>query len=142
MESCLLDIIPRSDTIEANDEELFDYAGKRITADIDKVDIKLLCDLVQIHAEAGLRREPLFKAMCPRIVKDSKDIDEKSMAKVIKAYTRFMIPLKAEAQGFRTMAVVAKGDFQRPSEKPKRTQRQEFDKPLPLFPKPQLHSRF
>merc|ERR1719293_147977 len=104
---------------------------------MDSVDVKLLAELAHTHAMVGIRNEALFKAMCPRIIARQKELNDKAMGRVIKAYTRFMIPLKEEAQGFRTMAVVAKGDFQRPSEKPKRTTKQDFDKPQPLFPKTQ-----
>lgn len=127
--------------LEENDELFFDFVGERIIKDVDKIDVQLLCDLANTHAEVGLRREKLFKAICPKIVANTKDVREDSMAKVIKAYCRFMIPLKPEAQGFRTLAIVAKGDFQRPSDKPKRTGKREFDKPIPLFPKTQVHAR-
>lgn len=127
--------------LEANDEVLFDLVNNRVRKDIDTISVQLLGDLVHTHAEVGLRREGFFKAICPRILKDQKHLGEAAMAKVIKAYTRFMIPLKEAPQGFRTTAIVAKGDFMRPSDKPKRTGKKTFDKPQALFPKTQLHSR-
>jgi len=51
------------------------------------------------------------------------------MAKVVKAYARFAIPLREKAQGFRHVAVVSKGDFVRPSEKPKGRKKFSYDKP-------------
>merc|ERR1712110_263079 len=116
-------------------------AAKRITAEIDTVGVWELANLAHIHAEIGIRNEALFKTMCPSIIAKKKDINEDMMAKVIKAYTRFMIPLREEQQGFRTMAVVAKGDFVRPSEKPKREGKKTFDKPVALYEKTQVHSR-
>lgn len=127
--------------LEANDEVLFDLVNNKIKTDIDTIDIKLLGDLIHAHSDVGLRREAFFKAACPRIIKDMKDLGEKETAKIIKAYSRFMIPLKEEVQGFRTMAVVAKGDFMRPSDKPKKMGKKVFDKPQALFPKTQVHAR-
>jgi len=127
--------------LEENDEIFFGMVGDRVMKELAKVEVQLCVDLANIHAECGLRREPLFKALCPKIVDQQKDVREDTMSKVIKAYARFMIPLKPEAQGFRTMAIVAKGDFQRPSEKPKRTGKREFDKPQALFAKTQVHQR-
>mmetsp|Transcript_138133 Transcript_138133/g.358826 ORF Transcript_138133/g.358826 Transcript_138133/m.358826 type:complete len:385 (-) Transcript_138133:83-1237(-) len=127
--------------LEANDEQLFDFVAKKVIQEVDQISVQLLADLVHTHAEVGLRKEGLFKALCPRLVEGQKELREDVMAKVIKAYTRFMIPLKEEAQGFRTMAVVAKGDFMRPSDKPKRTGKKTFDKPQALFSKTQLHAR-
>merc|ERR1719235_2855732 len=84
------------------------------------MDVRLVADVAHVHAQAGVRDEKLFKAICPRIMAKQKELDEKAMGRCIKAYARFMIPLREEAQGFRTMAVVAKGDFIRPSDKPKK----------------------
>lgn len=131
----------RTVQLEENDITLFDLIAKRVTAEIDTVSVHLLADLVHTHAEVGLSRVAFFKTMCPRILKDQKELREDVMAKVIKAYTRFMVPLREEAQGFRTMAVVAKGDFMRPSDKPKRTVKKTFDKPQALFEKTQVHAR-
>lgn len=126
---------------EANDEAYFQYASKRICAESGEMDVRLVATVAHIHSEAGIRDEKLFKAVCPRIMEKSKDLDEKSMGRAIKAYARFMIPLREEAQGFRTMAVIAKGDFIRPSDKPKKTGPRTFDQPIPLYEKTQLHSR-
>lgn len=126
---------------EANDELFFDLAAKRFIKEVDTVDVWELANLAHTHAEIGIRNEELFKAICPRIVAKKKDLKEEMMAKVIKAYCRFMIPLREEQQGFRTMAVVAKGDFIRPSEKPKRQGKRVFEQPLPLYPATQVHSR-
>lgn len=131
----------RTVQLEENDELLFDLVAQRVTREIDTVGVHLLGDLVHTHAEVGLRKEAFFRAICPRILKDQQELRGDVMAKIIKAYTRFMIPLKEEPQGFRTMAVVAKGDFMRPSDKPKRTGKKTFDKPQSLFPRTQLHSR-
>lgn len=128
--------------MEPSDEKFFAYASKRLRDHIDEVDPTLLCELANTHAEVGIRDEPLFKAMCPRIVAKSKDIQDKIMSKAIKAYARFMIPLREAQQGFRTLAVVAKGDFVRPSDKPSGPRGpKKYDKPQSLYPSTQLHSR-
>lgn len=126
---------------EANDELLFSYAAKRVAAEVDQIDARLLADLAHAHAEIGIRDEALFKAICPRIVAKQKELDEHTMARVIQAYRRFMIPLKEEAQGFRTMAVVQKGDFIRPSDKPKKQGKRTYDHPQALYPKTPVHAR-
>jgi hypothetical protein len=126
---------------QANDELYFSYASKRIIDEVDTMDGRVVADVAHVHAEAGIRDEKLFKAICPRIMAKQKELDEKTMGRCIKAYARFMIPLREEQQGFRTMAVVAKGDFIRPSEKPKRSGPRTYDKPLQLYEKTQLHSR-
>lgn len=128
--------------LQSNDEVLFDLVHKKVREDIDTINVQHLGDLIHTHADVGLRKEGFFKLVAPRIIKDQSSFREDVMAKIIKAYARFMIPLKEEAQGFRTMAVVAKGDFMRPSDKPKRTGgKKTFDKPQALFPKTQVHSR-
>jgi hypothetical protein len=126
---------------EENDQTLLDMATKRVTEELEKIDVKHLAELVHVHNDIGIRNEALFKAMCPRIIAKQKELNEKTMGKVIKAYTRFMIPLKEEAQGFRTMAVVAKGDFIRPSDKPAKTTKKTYDHPVSLYGKTQLHGR-
>merc|ERR1711957_62301 len=125
----------------ANDEALFARASKRIIRDKDQFDVKFLADIIHTHSVIGVRDEPLFKALCPCILAGQTELQESTMAKVIKAYARFMIPLKEEAQGFRTMAVVVKGDFIRPSEKPKRTGKRTYDHPQSLYEKTQVHAR-
>lgn len=127
--------------LEANDEVYFQLASKRIIAEVGEMDVRLVAEVAHVHAESGVRDEKLFKAICPRIMEKSKDLDEKAMGRCIKAYARFMIPLREEAQGFRTMAVVAKGDFIRPSDKPKKTGPKKYDTPVALYPKTQLHNR-
>jgi hypothetical protein len=131
----------RTIRLEANDELYFQYASKRIIDEVERMDVKLVADVAHVHSESGVRDEKLFKAICPRIVSKSKELDEKAMGRCVKAYTRFMIPLREEAQGFRTMAVVAKGDFIRPSEKPKRTGPKTYDHPVALYGKTQVHTR-
>jgi len=127
--------------MEANDELLFSYASKRISSEIDSIDARLLAELAHTHSEGGIKNAALFKAMCPKILAKQKEIGEKEMGRAIKAYTRFMLPLKEEPQGFRTMAVVQKGDFIRPSDKPKKEGRKTFDHPVALYPKTQVHAR-
>jgi len=126
---------------EANDEVIFRQAANRIMDTSEKVDVRLLADLIHTHAEMGIKNEKLFKALCPRLVTKQKELRDDVMGKVIKAYTRFMIPLREEAQGFRTMAVVQKGDFIRPSEKPRKQGKRTYDHPVSLYPNTQLHSR-
>jgi len=127
--------------VEANDEQLFDYAAKRIANEIEQIDVRLLAEVAHTHAEIGIKDAKLFQALCPKIMAKQKDLNEATMARVIKAYARFMLPLKEEAQGFRTMAVVSKGDFIRPSEKPKREGKKTYDHPVALFDKTQVHAR-
>merc|ERR1711879_102610 len=128
--------------VEPNDEELFKYVSVRVTKELEQIEVRLVADLIHSHNETGIRNEALFDTCAPRIIAKQKELNEKAMGKVIKAYTRFMLPLREEQQGFRTMAVVAKGDFIRPSEKPARGSRQKsFDKPVALYEKTQLHSR-
>jgi len=126
---------------EVCDSEYFDFVAARVEAELDTIDVKLLADLIHTHNEIGLKNEKLFKTICPRIIANDKQLNTKSMGEVIKAYTRFMIPLREEQQGFRTMAIVAKGDFIRPSDKPKREGKKVFEKPIPLYEKTQLHAR-
>lgn len=126
---------------EANDELLFELAANRVKENFNSMDARLLADLVNAHAEIGLRNEPLFKAICPRLVDKKKEIRDDIMGKVIKAYARFMIPLRQEQQGFRTMATVSKGDFIRPSDKPKKQGRRTYDHPVALYDQTQLHTR-
>merc|ERR1711879_304619 len=103
---------------------------------------RLIAELIHSHNETGIKNESLFGTCAPRIIAKQKELNEKSMGKVIKAYTRFMIPLREEQQGFRTMAIVAKGDFIRPSEKPKRgSRKQNFDHPVALYAQTPVHSR-
>mmetsp|Transcript_88806 Transcript_88806/g.176541 ORF Transcript_88806/g.176541 Transcript_88806/m.176541 type:complete len:393 (+) Transcript_88806:72-1250(+) len=126
---------------EANDELLFELAANRVIENVERMDARLLADLVNAHAEIGIRNEPLFKALCPRLVDKQKEIRDDIMGKVIKAYARFMIPLRHERQGFRTMATVSKGDFIRPSDKPKKQGRRVYDHPVSLYDATQLHTR-
>jgi len=125
---------------EANDGLLFEIAAKRVKEEVERIDVKLLADLIHTHAEVGIRDEPLFRAICPQILAKQKELREDAMGRVIKAYTRFMIPLRETPQGFRTMAVVQKGDFIRPSEKPPK-KGNTYDHPQPLYEKTQLHAR-
>jgi len=127
--------------LEANDDLYFSYASKRVIDEVDTIDAKLIADVAHVHANAGIRDETLFKAICPRIMAKQKELDVKTMGNCIKAYARFMIPLREESQGFRTMAVIAKGDFIRPSDKPKKTGPKKYDMPVPLYSATQLHSR-
>jgi hypothetical protein len=126
---------------ETNDELLFELAANRVIERVERMDARLLADLVNAHAEIGIRNEPLFKALCPRIVDKQSDIRDDIMGKVIKVYARFMIPLRKEQQGFRTMATVSKGDFIRPSDKPKKQGRRTYDHPVALYDSTQLHTR-
>lgn len=124
---------------EANDEALFRHAARRIHQDLDTFDVRFLAEIAHTHADVGIRNEGLFKAMCPKILEKQKELSTDAMARAIKAYTRFMIPLTDAPQGFRTMAVVQKGDFVRPSDKPKK-RGNTYDKPQALFDKTQVHS--
>lgn len=126
---------------EANDEELFAIASKIVIAQVEQIDVRLLAELAHTHAQIGIKNVPLFKAMCPRIVSKSKDLDEKTMAKTIQAYRRFMIPLRDEQQGFRTLAIVQKGDFIRPSDKPKHSGPRKYDHPQALYPNTPVHAK-
>eukprot|EP00929_Paragymnodinium_shiwhaense_P006113 TRINITY_DN10895_c0_g1_i1.p1 TRINITY_DN10895_c0_g1~~TRINITY_DN10895_c0_g1_i1.p1 ORF type:complete len:515 (-),score=173.42 TRINITY_DN10895_c0_g1_i1:239-1711(-) len=127
--------------VEANDAELFRLASERVCRDVEKIEVRLLADVIHTHNEIGLKDEKLFKVLCPRIVKNEKELNTKSMGNCIKAYARFMIPLREEQQGFRTMAIVSKGDFIRPSEKPQHRGPKTFDKPQALYDKTQVHAR-
>eukprot|EP00931_Biecheleriopsis_adriatica_P106963 TRINITY_DN81306_c0_g1_i1.p1 TRINITY_DN81306_c0_g1~~TRINITY_DN81306_c0_g1_i1.p1 ORF type:complete len:391 (+),score=108.49 TRINITY_DN81306_c0_g1_i1:19-1191(+) len=126
---------------EENDSIIFQYASKRVIDEVEEIPVSLLAELVYTHHEIGIRDEKLFRAMCPQIVEKQKELREDQMAKCIKAYTRFMIPLKEKAQGFRTMAVVQKGDFIRPSDKPKTMGKKTYEKPQALYPSTQLHAK-
>jgi|Transcript_71917 hypothetical protein len=126
---------------EPNDEAFFSYASKRIIAEMERIDARILAEVPHVHNQTGIRDEKLFKAICPRIMAKQKELDEKAMAKCIKAYARFMIPLREEAQGFRTMAIVQKGDFIRPSDKPVKTGPKTYDKPQALYPTPSLYPK-
>jgi hypothetical protein len=128
--------------VEPNDEELFKYVAARVSKELEQIQVRLIAELIHTHNECGIRNEDLFLLCASKIIANQKELNEKAMGKVIKAYTRYMIPLREEQQGFRTMAIVAKGDFIRPSEKPKRGSRKNaFDKPIALYEKTQVHSR-
>ncbi|CAE7241736.1 unnamed protein product [Symbiodinium pilosum] len=127
--------------MQDSDSFLFQLASRRIVDEIERIPVTLLADVVHIHNEIGIKNERLFRAICPKIVSKQKELRDDQMSKCIKAYTRFMIPLKEEAQGFRTMAVVQKGDFLRPSDKPKPQGKKTFDKPQALYPATQLHAK-
>ncbi|CAE7883466.1 unnamed protein product [Symbiodinium microadriaticum] len=107
--------------MQESDNFLFQLTSRRICDEIDRI--------------------PVTPAICPKIVSKQKELREDQMAKCIKAYTRFMIPLKEQAQGFRTMAVVQKGDFLRPSDKPKPQGKKTYEKPQALYPDTQLHAK-
>lgn len=125
----------------AEDEELFAMASKRIQEEAESIPVEKLCEIVIAHGDIGIRDEPLFNKIALRIVAKQKELREDQMAKVIKVYCRYMIPLKEPPQGFRTMAIVQKGDFIRPSEKPKHTGKRTYDKPQALYEKTQVHAR-
>lgn len=126
---------------EESDGLLFQIATRRVIDEIDRFPVSLLADIIYTHHEIGIKNERLFRVICPKIVSKQNEIREDQMAKCIKAYARFMIPLKEEAQGFRTMAVVQKGDFLRPSDKPKPQGKKTYDKPQALYPEPMLHAK-
>lgn len=124
---------------ETNDETLFKIAAKRVCDELSGFDVRLLAELAHTHAEIGIKNEGLFKTISVKILAKQKDLKEDVMGRAIKAYARFMIPLTEEKQGFRTMAVVQKGDFIRPSDKPKK-RGNHYDKPQALFDKTPVHS--
>jgi len=126
---------------EDSDGYFFRLAAGRIIDEIERIPVTLLADIIHIHHEIGIKNVKLFHVICPKIISKQKELREDQMAKCIKAYTRFMIPLKEQAQGFRTMAVVQKGDFLRPSDKPKPMGKKTFDKPQALYPETQLHAK-
>jgi len=125
--------------VEANDYELFAAASKRIIAEVETWDVRLLAEITHTHHEVGIKDEPLMKAMCPRIIGKQKELSTDAMSKVVKAYSRFMVPLREESQGFRTLAVVGTGDFIRPSDKPKK-KKKTYDQPEALYPNTPLHA--
>merc|ERR1712064_196805 len=101
----------REGRTETNDETLFKIAAKRVCDELSGFDVRLLAELAHTHAEIGIKNEGLFKTISVKILAKQKDLKEDVMGRAIKAYARFMIPLTEEKQGFRTMAVVQKGDF-------------------------------
>eukprot|EP00930_Biecheleria_cincta_P092714 TRINITY_DN8272_c0_g2_i1.p1 TRINITY_DN8272_c0_g2~~TRINITY_DN8272_c0_g2_i1.p1 ORF type:complete len:388 (+),score=84.53 TRINITY_DN8272_c0_g2_i1:30-1166(+) len=115
---------------EPNDSILLEHASKRVRQEVEQIEVRLLGDLVCTYHQLGIRDEKLFKAMCPQIVAKQSELTPEHMGKCIKAYTFFMIPLKEEAQGFRTMAVVQTGDFIRPSDKPKTMGKKTYEKQI------------
>mmetsp|Transcript_16099 Transcript_16099/g.41643 ORF Transcript_16099/g.41643 Transcript_16099/m.41643 type:complete len:371 (-) Transcript_16099:104-1216(-) len=125
----------------AEDEELYSMASKRFQEDVDQIPMDKVCEIVYAHGDIGIRDEPLFNKLALRIVAKQKELREDQMAKVIRVYCRFMIPLKEPSQGFRTMAVVQKGDFIRPSEKPRHSGPRTYDHPVALYEKTQVHAR-
>ncbi|CAJ1361052.1 unnamed protein product [Effrenium voratum] len=126
---------------EDNDRYLFQLADRRICDEVDQIPVWLLAEVIYTHHQIGIKNDRLFKVLCPKIVTKQKDLREDQMARCIKAYRRFSVPLKEEAQGFRTMAIVQKGDFLRPSDKPKNMGKKVFEKPQALYPEPMLHAK-
>lgn len=117
--------------VEASDEELFKNVAIRVIANLDStlLDGKAYVNLSHAFAEIGIRNEELFNAICPKILEKQEELRADDMAKVVKAFARFAIPLREKAQGFRHVAVVSKGDFVRPSEKPKGRKKFTYEKP-------------
>lgn len=121
----------KQDTIhvEASDERLFAEVAKRVIANVDSMTPNQLVNICHNFAEIGIRNEELFNIVCPALLKRKDEIRAEEMARVVQAYARFQIPLREQAQGFRNVAIVAKGDFLRPSEKPKGRKKFTYERP-------------
>lgn len=115
-----------------DDQELFEAIAKRVQDNKEDFTAVQAAELACHYGRIGIKLPDFMDALSQRIMAKQKDISDERLAATITVYRKFMLPLKDPAQGFRTMAVVVKGDFVRPSDKPKK-KKQEFDKPVALF---------
>eukprot|EP00746_Dinoflagellata_sp_MGD_P008088 gnl/MRDRNA2_/MRDRNA2_116128_c0_seq1.p1 gnl/MRDRNA2_/MRDRNA2_116128_c0~~gnl/MRDRNA2_/MRDRNA2_116128_c0_seq1.p1 ORF type:complete len:438 (-),score=98.99 gnl/MRDRNA2_/MRDRNA2_116128_c0_seq1:73-1386(-) len=123
---------PRTVRHAPEDPETFEWIAHQVISSVSSFSGPQLCAVATNFARIGIANKALFEAMAPRILARQKQIGERIMGNAIKAYRKFAFPLAPEKQGWRTIAKVCKGDFQRPSDKPKAA-KQTFDKPVPLL---------
>ncbi|CAK8996842.1 unnamed protein product, partial [Durusdinium trenchii] len=115
---------------EESDGLLFQIATRRVIDEIDRFPVSLLADIIYTHHEIGIKNERLFRA-----ARTQNGLNLNHAAARGWWYGRSpMTPaLQPEESGFdmffRTMAVVQKGDFLRPSDKPKPQGKKTYDKP-------------
>jgi len=113
-------------TRTTHEDALFESIAKRLIDDIDKISPVFLVDIIHNFASLGLKNERLLSAICPKLL--AANLHEALMAKCIKAYTRFSVPFRDSSQGYRQTAIVLKGDYQRPSDRPPK-KKQKHNKP-------------
>ncbi|CAD7941197.1 unnamed protein product [Amoebophrya sp. A25] len=105
---------------EPQEESVFHAISKRVLLIYGSMNLKHIADLVSIFASFGLKDEELFDALAGTILKNKGKMSEHDFQQVLRAYIKFNLPLREETAGFRNVAVLGKGDFTRPSDKPKR----------------------
>jgi hypothetical protein len=106
-------------------------AQATISSNVDAGYLKILIDCVCIFALFGFKDEKLFATLTPIFLKNRARIGEKEFNDVMQAYIKFNLPFREGAVGMRQVAIVAKGDFMRPSDKPRRA-KFKYDRPEPL----------
>lgn len=103
---------------ETSDEKLFHSCAQHAIQKVDQFVPRQLAELVHCYVQIGQREDEMFKVFAPRILDKQKELTDVEMAKCIKAYSRFGIPLRQTK--VKAKAIVCKGDFIRPSDKPSR----------------------
>ena len=146
---------------EPAEEDLFTAVGQRVQREVVNVPLKNLVDVAYVFAQFGFRDDALFHAMCPIFMRHhrpgagvsakadhkagkagKKDgnavgtasgggfLSDSDFQVVLQAYIKFNLPLKDTTDGPADVTV-AKGDFQRPSERPK-PEKFEYERPEPI----------
>eukprot|EP00392_Amoebophrya_sp_AT5.2_P015951 g16177.t1 len=116
---------------EPLEERVFHAISARVAQIAESVPLKHLSDLVAVFAFFGLKDEDLFNKIAPLFLKGKSKMSDHDFQQVLKAYIKFNLPLREQAVGFRTVAIMGKGDFTRPSDKPKK-QKFQYQRPEAL----------
>lgn len=116
---------------ETAEENLFRAVAERAILHATSLEPRQMSDIVHNFAQIGMKHERLFKCLGDRILKKQDKMTDEQMLKAVKAYQRFGIPLRDAPQGFKDTAIVAKGDFLRPSDKPP-PKKFRYDRPPPI----------
>ncbi|CAD7956052.1 unnamed protein product [Amoebophrya sp. A120] len=118
---------------EPVEEQVFNKISEKIQMSKDSISLKHLADIVSVYALFGLKDEQLFHSLAPIFLteKAKGKLNDFDFQQTLKAYIKFNLPLREEAQGFRNIAVIGKGDFTRPSDKPKK-EKFAYHRPEPL----------
>mmetsp|Transcript_92582 Transcript_92582/g.247588 ORF Transcript_92582/g.247588 Transcript_92582/m.247588 type:complete len:371 (-) Transcript_92582:283-1395(-) len=116
---------------ESCEEALFNAVAERAVLHAASLEPRQLSDIVHNFAQIGLRHTQLFNVLSERILKNQHKLTADQMLKAVKAYQRFGIALREAPQGFTDTAIIAKGDFIRPSDKPP-AKKFRYERPPPL----------
>lgn len=113
---------------EPEEEKIFQLVGEKCREQIASMPLKNIVELLTVYGNFGYKDQKLFEAACPILLKNVKRLGQIDFQAVMKAYIKFNFPFKEESVGFRQVAIMTKGDFNRPSEKPK-GERFTYDRP-------------